>query len=208
MTATETESKNEDPWRLRPSVALLILAGLAAAMVFSSATHHMASMQAGDRARSLALAEAAAALILLELDTDPVGPVSTYTKVGNTYQRRYTPFEAGDGQALVELSYTLRDGTPVAFSDPPVEIYDRLRVRVTGIRPRAERTDVPLAFAHDVDAAIQAERSEKKHIFLDFETDGCGPCKQMDKWVYTADDVVAAARESSASRSMATSART
>ena len=29
MTATETESKNEDPWRLRPSVALLILAGLA-----------------------------------------------------------------------------------------------------------------------------------------------------------------------------------
>ncbi len=121
-------------------VIVVILAGLAAAMVFSSATHHMASMQAGDRARSLALAEAASAFILLDLDADPLGPVATYTKVGNTYQRRYTPFETGDGQALVELAYTLDDGTPVTFSDPPVELYDRLRVRVTGFRPRAQRT--------------------------------------------------------------------
>ncbi len=123
-------------------VIVVILAGLAAAMVFSSATHHMASMQAGDRARSLALAEAAATMMLLELDADPVGPVATYTKVGNTYQRRFTPFEAGDGQALIELQYMLADGTPVTFSDPPVEIYNRVRARVTGFRPRAERTIV------------------------------------------------------------------
>jgi len=121
-------------------VIVVILAGLASAMVFSSATHHMASMQAGDRARALALAEAAATMMLLELDADPVGPVATYTKIGDTYQRRFTPFEAGDGEALIVLRYTLADGTPVAFSDPPVESYNRVRARVTGFRPRAERT--------------------------------------------------------------------
>ncbi len=29
MTATETDTRNEDPWKVRPSVALLVLAGLA-----------------------------------------------------------------------------------------------------------------------------------------------------------------------------------
>ncbi|MCP5070767.1 MAG: thioredoxin family protein [bacterium] len=59
----------------------------------------------------------------------------------------------------------------------------------------AARAETPLAFAHEVDEAIQRARSGKAYYFLDFETVWCGPCKVMDRWVYTAKDVVAAARE-------------
>ena len=59
---------------------------------------------------------------------------------------------------------------------------------------RAERAKTPLAFGHEVDGAIKEARSKGAAYYLDFETDWCGPCKQMDRWVYTAKDVVAAAK--------------
>ncbi len=58
----------------------------------------------------------------------------------------------------------------------------------------AARSGTSVAFLHDfTEAQAQAAR-EGKPLFLDFETTWCGPCKTMDEWVYTAEEVVSAAR--------------
>jgi len=58
---------------------------------------------------------------------------------------------------------------------------------------QAERAIRPVSFRHDVDAAVAEAKAAGTPCFLDFETVWCGPCKDMDRWVWTAKDVVAAA---------------
>jgi len=58
----------------------------------------------------------------------------------------------------------------------------------------AKRALAPLAFGHDFEAALAQAKREGKRLLVDFETTWCGPCKQMDGWVYTAAKVVDAAK--------------
>jgi len=130
-------------------LVIVILAVLSMAIVSSSVSNHAQAMQSVDRARSLALAEGAASLLLAELSDDATGPVkniASYAEDGTGYVRTYTPFDAGDGQARVELYYTQADesGTlvPVTFGtrSNPIDPYSNLRAVVTGIRPTNERS--------------------------------------------------------------------
>jgi len=57
----------------------------------------------------------------------------------------------------------------------------------------AGRADKPVAFRHDVDAALKDAAEKKQPLFLKFETDWCMPCKQMAQLVFTAEDVADAA---------------
>jgi thiol-disulfide isomerase/thioredoxin len=59
---------------------------------------------------------------------------------------------------------------------------------------RAARAKTPLAFGHDFAAAEALAKREGRPLFVDFETTWCGPCKQMDAMVYTAQAVVDAAK--------------
>jgi thiol:disulfide interchange protein DsbD len=47
-----------------------------------------------------------------------------------------------------------------------------------------------VAFLHDYKLANKERVSRNQALLIDFETTWCGPCKQMDQWVYSADPVV------------------
>ncbi len=127
---------------------VLTLASLSTAVVYSAATQHLASMQDTDRARALALAEGGVTLVLNELSDDPVSPVKnevSFALEGTTYVRTFQPFDAGDGSVRVEVSYFVANGgafDPLIFADraDPTESYKRMRITVTGVRPRSERS--------------------------------------------------------------------
>lgn len=58
----------------------------------------------------------------------------------------------------------------------------------------APRAKVPVAFEHKFEQTLESAGTRKAPYFLDFETTWCGPCKQMDAFVYTAEAVAQAAR--------------
>lgn len=60
---------------------------------------------------------------------------------------------------------------------------------------RAARSGPVLNFSHDFVAAQAQAKAQGKRLFIDFETDWCGPCHQMDQLVYNADLVVDAAKD-------------
>lgn len=59
----------------------------------------------------------------------------------------------------------------------------------------APRSGKTVLFVHDFEKARQQAKKEGKSIFVDFETTWCGPCQTMNKLIYTADAVVAAAKQ-------------
>jgi thiol:disulfide interchange protein len=98
---------------------------------------------------------------------------------------------------LFEKAYRVTEVDPsgrrliVAPFDPgitraaEIEMNDHLAVD-----RKAARSGGTVAFLHDFAEAEALARREGKPLFVDFETTWCGPCKTMDEWVYTADDVV------------------
>jgi len=130
-------------------VIVLVITAFSSALVFTSTAHHAQAKTATERARAHALAEAAATLLLNRLDRDPVSPVrdeGNFTQVGSKFVREYTPFEAGDGTARIEIEYLAYVGgvlTPITHavrSSPNTVLYDRVRAKVTAYRPNVERT--------------------------------------------------------------------
>ncbi|WIO74197.1 thioredoxin family protein [Porticoccaceae bacterium LTM1] len=123
-------------------------------------------------------------------------------RAANETSRFTTPREVGDFYWLNGQAYKLslegasgRLGWLEMFDPGITEEEDRLSRDRHYKDKIAKRASSPLAFRHDIQAAIKEAQQAGKAYFLDFETSWCGPCKQMDSMVYTAQLVVDAAKE-------------
>lgn len=109
--------------------------------------------------------------------------------------RRVNDFNWSDGRAFkIALEGNLPDAAVVTSFHPGItEEQDRINRDSSYADKKAKRALEPLKFYHDFHEAVLEAKKHGKMYFIDFETDWCGPCKKMDRYVYTAKDVVDAA---------------
>jgi thiol-disulfide isomerase/thioredoxin len=143
-------------------------------------------------------------VILSDANNDGVfGPGDWWTVREATNKNAYSPAEnreVGDfawsgGKAWkLELEGTDgRKGRLVRFLPDVTQEEDashRDKLRDDRLAPRAKQ---PVKFQNDVDETLKGAPGRKQSVFLKFETDWCGPCKQMDQLVFTAQAVAEAA---------------
>lgn len=102
---------------------------------------------------------------------------------------------SGDRAFKLELQGTRgREGRLSAF-DPGLTPAEDARARDPYWDDKhAVKAEQPVQFLHEIESAIADAKKRNVPYYLDFETVWCGPCKSMDRWVYTAQEVVLATR--------------
>jgi thiol-disulfide isomerase/thioredoxin len=83
----------------------------------------------------------------------------------------------------------------VPFDPSTTEAEEKANADIYKPDREAKRAIQPLAFATDFAKAQAQAKKDKKRLVVDFATTWCGPCKLMDQFVYTAEDVVNAAKD-------------
>ena len=80
------------------------------------------------------------------------------------------------------------DGRSIDFAvvDKPVtKAADRKADDALAVERSRPRAGAPFTWGHTLAEALAKAKAEKKNVFIDFETDWCGPCKSMDEWIWT-----------------------
>jgi thioredoxin 1 len=100
--------------------------------------------------------------------------------------------KGGAKEQVLEFRSFSPDGRSIEFAvvDKPVtKAADRKADDSLAAERSRPRAKVPFAWSHKFDAALAQAKASQKKLFIDFETDWCGPCKSMDEWIWTDADV-------------------
>lgn len=98
----------------------------------------------------------------------------------------------GDKELVLEFRSFSPDGRSIDFAvvDKPVtKAADRKADDMLAEERGRPRAGAPFTWGHNLTEALAKAKAEKKRVFIDFETDWCGPCKSMDEWIWTDADV-------------------
>ena len=105
-------------------------------------------------------------------------------------------FWFGEQAFMLEVMSPLGTQVQITPFDPGITREQDFKARdPLGLESDFVRAAKPLEFRHDVDAAIAEAREKGVPCFVKFETSWCPPCKLMAEYVFTAQDVVDAARD-------------
>lgn len=158
----------------------------------------------GYAAGTITIGDGEYTVLVCDMDNDGVIGAGDYWTLGRT--KDDDPLAGKDWRAMPDFCWAggkawklEMDGTAgkrgkvYPFEPGMTQAEDAEKRDTYKVDREAPRAEKPVPFETDYEAAVKAAATDKKPVFVKFETDWCGPCAIMSKLVFTAKDVAAAA---------------